>query len=299
MSDILSKVMNSKVGRLAYDRGPTLMVVGGVVMLAGAGVHAVVKTPKFTRFVDREHDERQRYIALDDREAVSMSRKAVAKEAIRTYGPDVALAAAGAAAVLAGHGIIDDRLAKTVVAYKALDEAYRDLSEAYEDYRRRNGDESLGYEEVAEEEAVEGEAEPAEPRELKGISPYSRIFDEANINWTTSAFMNKNFLIQKQAELDNLLQARGYLFLNEVYEALGFKKTYEGRNVGWSLRLSPGKHVDFGLYEFDKVEKRMFMNCMEACVLLNFNVDGWIADELPHDALFLPGRNNVLSREID
>ena len=109
-------------------------------------------------------------------------------------------------------------------------------------------------------------------------STYSKIFDSCNPNFEKSAEANHTFLNCKRAYLQNLLEWRGYLFLNEVYEALGFEKTQAGQIMGWAHYKTPeearahgsSNFVDFGL---DNLENYRFNQGIEYAVMLNFNVD--------------------------
>ena len=74
-----------------------------------------------------------------------------------------------------------------------------------------------------------------------------------------------------------MLRARGHLFLNEVYDALGFERTQAGTVVGWLIGNGGDDFVDFGMYE--AVNNR-FINGLERTPLLDFNVDGVIYDKI-------------------
>lgn len=72
-----------------------------------------------------------------------------------------------------------------------------------------------------------------------GIIGYGREFhrvefDHNNPNWQSNPEYNILFVKSQLNWLNEKLVAQGYLFLNEVYEALGFPKTREGQIVGWT-----------------------------------------------------------------
>lgn len=73
------------------------------------------------------------------------------------------------------------------------------------------------------------------------------------------------------------LHARGHLFLNEVYEALGLPHTQAGAVVGWVVG-NGDNFVDFGLYTGEAA--RDFVNGREGSILLDFNVDGIVYDKI-------------------
>ena len=109
------------------------------------------------------------------------------------------------------------------------------------------------------------------------ISDYSRIFDECNTSWSKSPEHNLVFLKQQQNYANDLLKSRGHLFLNEVYDMLGFPRTQAGQIVGWVYdEKNPigDNFVDFGIYNLDSERARAFVNGYERSILLDFNVDG-------------------------
>ena len=64
-------------------------------------------------------------------------------------------------------------------------------------------------------------------------SLYTRVFGQDNKNWQRKNEYNKMFLAAQNGYLADLLQARGHVFLNEVYDMLGFSRTSAGAVVGW------------------------------------------------------------------
>ena len=80
-----------------------------------------------------------------------------------------------------------------------------------------------------------------------------------------------------QAQANDMLHARGHIFLNEVYDMLGIPRTEDGQLVGW---IKGGNDVDFGIYNMYKEANRDFVNGYEPVVLLDFNVDGLIYNKL-------------------
>jgi len=82
-----------------------------------------------------------------------------------------------------------------------------------------------------------------------------------------------------QSYMNDKLHARGHLFLNEVYDALGMDRSKAGNVVGWVVRKEGGdNYVDFGQYNSDNPRARDFVNGRVPAILLDFNVDGPILD---------------------
>lgn len=68
-------------------------------------------------------------------------------------------------------------------------------------------------------------------------------FDEHNPNWSGVNGQNQYFLHAVQAQVHELLRARGHVTLNEVFDMLGFEQTEEGALAGWVHDVD----VDFGV----------------------------------------------------
>ena len=131
-------------------------------------------------------------------------------------------------------------------------------------------------------EVVNRKIEQTEKESNVSVSQYARFFDASCANWNKDAEYNLLFLRQQQSYANDLLKSRGYLFLNEVYELLGIPKSKEGQIVGWVYKNdnpNGDNYVDFGLYD-GSVAKNNFINGYERSVLLDFNVDGAILDQI-------------------
>lgn len=117
-------------------------------------------------------------------------------------------------------------------------------------------------------------------REKYSLSPYARWFNEKSPVWTKDWERNKMFLLLQQQYANEKLKARGYLFLNEVYDMVGFPRTKAGQVVGWIFEPNNpigDNFVNFGL--FDRLNED-FVNGYENSILLDFNVDGMILDRI-------------------
>lgn len=97
---------------------------------------------------------------------------------------------------------------------------------------------------------------------------YSRDFDDSNKHWSPRPDFNKLFLSIQQNWANDVLNARGHIFLNEVYDSLGIPRSRTGAIVGWF------KQIGSNPVEFRVVDE------VEGAMLLHFNVDGIIYDKL-------------------
>lgn len=126
---------------------------------------------------------------------------------------------------------------------------------------------------VLEEEFIEEETRPH-------VSCYAKFFDETCAAWCNDSEYNLMFLKMQQQYATEKLRARGYLFLNEVYEMLGMPRTKAGQVIGWIYdenNPTGDNYVDFDIYADHNAN---FVNGYERKVLLDFNVDGNILDRI-------------------
>lgn len=107
---------------------------------------------------------------------------------------------------------------------------------------------------------------------METLSKYGKVFDEKNPCWQKDMATNLYYLKARETQCDDILRARGHLFLNEVYDVLLFPRTKMGCIVGWMYK--PGAHVNFNLPKLEEVEDS---------IPLNFNVDGIIYDKIEEE----------------
>ena len=81
--------------------------------------------------------------------------------------------------------------------------------------------------------------------------------------------------------------AHGYMFLNDVYDLLGFPRTQAGQVVGWIRNSETGdNHISFGPIVDQIIDKSIpaaeseQLYIHDDSILLDFNVDGVILDLL-------------------
>ena len=121
--------------------------------------------------------------------------------------------------------------------------------------------------------------------DIEGLSPYAIIYKRklpngsVNPNWDDNMDFIMQFLHFQEEYANKLLYDRGYLFLNEVFDLIGYPATKAGAVVGWYLNNGGDDRVDFGLQHNLRSEVKTFFKG-EKVILLDFNVDGVIFDLL-------------------
>jgi hypothetical protein len=269
---------------------PEILTAVGLVGLISAGVLASRATLKLEGVVDKvkvKKDEASAKLSdgsyTKDNYSKDISKAYVrgALDLTTLYGPAVTLGISSAACIIAAHGIMKKRNVALAAAFKAVETSFAE-------YKKRVaaavGDEQeehirLGAEktEVVDENGKKKKITKIDPN---GISPYARFFDEYSENWNKTPEYNLLFVRSQQNYANDLLKARGHIFLNEVYDMLGIPRSQAGQVVGWAITENGegDNFVDFGIYDFDKDGAHAFVNGLERSILLDFNVNGVIYD---------------------
>ena len=113
---------------------------------------------------------------------------------------------------------------------------------------------------------------------VDGVSPYGVIFDEDNVHWSADEDLAMLHLKCQEKYANDILQARGHIFLNEVYKMLGFPHTPAGAVTGW-VKGQGDDFVDFNIHDgiFEGEDKNGRTVTKWA---LDFNVDGVMYDKI-------------------
>lgn len=195
----------------------------------------------------------------------------------RLYGPSVAIMGLSIASLTGSHVTLTKR-------NTALTATLTTVSAAYEKYREAVKD-KLGVEEErdlffdARTEVIEDNSGRRDIIKVSdgARSEYAVIFDEFNPEFDKNPGYNQAFLSAQQTYWNQRLEKRGYVFLNEIYETLGFPQTTAGQIVGWLYDGDGDNYIDFGLFE---PGNESFTFGWEKAVWLDFNVDGPIYDKI-------------------
>lgn len=280
-----------RTGLKTQKYSPEILVGVGIAGLALAGIVAARATRKLDE-VNNKHiallETSEFFLANDEDYTETTHRKESVKiysdwafALVKLYGPAVTLGVAGTVSILGGHRILKQRNIAIAAAYKMIEASYAE-------YRKRVGD-TIGHDK--EESLYRGEAKSA-VIDSKGKktgevilqayphgSPYARCYDEVNSRefQKNRPDLNLTQILSVQRFSNIKLQVRGYIFLNEIYEALGMSATPAGQIVGWMYDNTRGDgFIDFGLDDPNNVSAKRFLAGEEASVWLDFNVDGQI-----------------------
>ena len=295
---------------------PEILVVAGVVGVVSSTVMACKATTKINDILDDTKDqldkiheageklENGEILMLKDGEeyTVEQNKKDLtivyaqtALKFAKLYAPSVIIGGLSITAILTGHNITRKRNIALAAAYTAVDKSFKEyrgrvverFGEAL-DKELKYGIKSKEVDEVVTNEdgtesVVKKTVDVVDATNPMNVSEYARFFDDGCAGWTKDPEYNLMFLRDQQRYANDLLKSKGHLFLNEVYDLLGIPRTKAGQIVGW---IYDEKHpngdnfVDFGIYDTNKTANRDFVNGYERTILLDFNVDGNIWDQM-------------------
>lgn len=221
----------------------------------------------------REHPER--YSEEDKASDERTIRVRTVFEVAKLYAPAIGVGVLSYGLLTGAHVVLHKRNGALAAAYVAVDRAFKEyrarVSEELgeeKDREFRFGSKEVEYvEETEDGEIVTKRRRKAHPN---GLSMYSQCFDQLNVNWEPNSEYNFHFIRCQQTWANDRLKARGHVFLNEVYDQLGFDHTKEGAIVGW-VKGNGDNYIDFGL---SGDHAAYFMTGDENAVWLDFNVDG-------------------------
>lgn len=285
---------------------PEILVVAGIVGVVGSAVMACKATTKLDTILDKakndidkihecvEHPDTlpEPYTVEDSKKDLAIVYTQTAFKVAKLYGPAIMLGGLSITAILAGHNITRKRNVALAAGYTAIDKAFKEyrgrvverFGEALDKELRYNIKtkevEEIITHEDGSESIVKKSVEVADPNTY---SDYARFFDEACAGWSKDPEYNLKFVKDQQRYANDVLKAKGHLFLNEVYDMLGIPRTKAGQVVGWIYDEKNPRHngdnfVDFGIYDLHREKNRDFVNGYERSILLDFNVDGAIID---------------------
>jgi len=274
--------------RLLQKHSPTILTIAGAGGVVATGILAgkatIQAVPLFEDLQERVLDVKQRIERGDpeyQKELFHVYRMS-ALDIAKVYAP-AALAALGSiACIISAHGIMKRRNVALIAAVQLLEKSFNDyrkrvVEEFGEDKDR---DYRLG---IFEEKTVDpetGKKTTVRRFDPNAMNHYAKIFDEGNPNWEPDPEYNLGFLKIRQEQFNQRLQTKGHLFLNYVYEELGFEPTKAGAICGWVIGKDGDNYVDIGLYAPDDLGQHRFINGLERSIILNFNVDGVIIDKI-------------------
>jgi len=272
---------------IVQKNSPSLLFAAGVIGVVATVVIASRATLKLEEVLESTqkdlfrakelHDSNhEKYSDQDYKNDVAIVYIHSAVSVVKLYGPAVVVGIASIAFLVGSHQILTRRNAGLMAAYTALEKGFNEyrqrvIAEVGPDKERelRYGSEIQEFVDdkgKIKKKLVVGTGVP---------SIYARFFDECSRQWQKEPNYNLVFLRAQQSYANNLLQSRGHVMLNDVYDQLDIPRSSAGAIVGWMWKKDGDNFIDFGIFDPANSEARDFVNGRNfGAILLDFNVDG-------------------------
>lgn len=295
----------SRVGLKMKKHSPELLVAAGVVGVVASTVMACKATLKVNEVLDEAHENIEKihtatetgvteagteYYEEDSKKDLAIVYTQSGMKLAKLYGPAVVVGVVSVGCIVASHRILRKRNIALAAAYATVDRGFKEyrgrVVERFGEELDRELKHNIKAKEIEEKVVDENGGEKIvtktiQTAEVDHNKAYDRFFDETCTGWTRNAEDNLTFLLCQQNYANERLQAKGYLFLNDVYEMLGLQKSKAGQVIGWvydTKHPNGDNYIDFGIYDIHDERKRDFVNGYEKSILLSFNPDGNILD---------------------
>lgn len=254
-----------KAALVLKKHSPEILVFLGI----GGTVTGAVMACKATRKLDDvllDHKERVEMTKKQDPDNKKELTKAYAHTGVqlmKLYGPSFTVGALSVSSILAGNNILRKRNVALAAAYAAVDQGFKDYrGRVVERFGAETDNElrhNLHKEKIEETVEDENGKKKKVRREITvagdgAPSDYARFFAKGEAK---AAEINDDYnllFLKSQQELANhILRAKGFLFLNDVYEMLGIDPSIPGQMVGWVYDKNDAangdNYVDFRIQE--------------------------------------------------
>lgn len=304
LMNTLTRSVN-RAGLKLKKHSPEILVVAGVVGAVTSAVMACKASTKLSGVLEEtknQLDEMHDYIEKEGYSEVYTEEDAKKDTTIiyvqtgvklaKLYTPAVILGCLSIGAILASSNILRKRNIALAAAYTTVEQSFKDYRSRVIERFGKDLDRDLKYnikaQEVEEVVTNEDGTEQTVKSTVNVIDPNtiddtSRIWYEGCRGWTKDPEVNLMYLKRLQAWFTDKLRSKGYLFLSEVYEELGFAVTPNSRVIGWIYNEKEpigDNFVDFGIYDIHDAQKANFVNGYERSILLEFNHDGNIFNKI-------------------
>jgi len=304
----LSKIGNvisratGRTGLKIKKFSPEILIVTGVLGIATSTILACRATLKVEKVLDEsseklakihyanENVNKSKYSVTDYRKDLTIAYGQTGFELYKLYAPSVTVSILSITSILCSYKILHKRNIALMAAYKGIEEAFVGYRKRVVAELGADKDRDFRYGMHSEKVTITETGEDGVEKKVKttvkvldkdgnATSLYARFFDECSSQWSKTPEYNLMTLKCQQSYANDLLNTRGHVFLNEVYEMLGLEHSQAGAVVGW-VKGNGDSFIDFGIYDTDSEACRAFVNGLERSILLDFNVDGVMYDKI-------------------
>ncbi len=302
-NEMIKKItgLSTKALMKVKKHSPEILLVTGVIGTVASTVMACKATTKVGDILDETKETLETVhegIENGEIKGVEYSEEDGKKDTVivytqtglklaKLYLPAVTLGVLSITCILASNNILRKRNVALGAAFATIDKSFKDYrgrvierfgeqvdKEMKYGLKAKIIDETIIDSETGEEKTVEKVVYSADPNIKSDYAVYfdskSREFDRKDFDYCMM------FLKAQESYANDLLTARGHLFLNEVLDMLDLDRTPAGQIVGWT-KDGPDGYVNFRITE---VDRRKEDGSYEPAILLDFNVEGNIWEKM-------------------
>ena len=273
---------------------PEILMVAGIAGTIVGTVLACKATTKVSEIIEEKNknvedvhtcleEKPNEYTEEDSKKDLTIIYAQTGVKLFKLYAPAIGVMALSFASIIAGHKVLKKRNIAIAAAYAAIDKGFKQYRKNVIEEFGEGVDQQMRFGLKSKEiKKKDKDGKTVKEKEYY-IDPdtNARFFDASSENFAKDPEYNMMFLRRQQDYANEMLKARGHLFLNEVYDLLDIPRSKAGQVVGWVYdkngNTKGDNYVDFGLYRNDQGTRR-FVNGLEYNILLDFNVDGVIYD---------------------
>ena len=271
-------------------KAPALMLAGGLASVTAGTVIACKQTLELDDVLESHVEELNNVSSGEDLKLESYTSEHARNDRINIYiraGLDVSrlyavpgvLMFSGMGLILGAHHIMAQRNATLALAFTGLKTAFDKYRENVREEYGEDVDTKMMRGRVKPVTEINEKGEKVTTLKYENNDPYNRVFDQTtSTSWKPDLSVNNMFLSNQQRFAQERLNMRGYLYLSEVYEALGIPESSISRVVGWKIRRNPDGSKDFPMVDFgiNKPHPDDDLYARDSAVYLDFNCQGLI-----------------------
>lgn len=257
--------------------------ITGAVMACRATtkLDEVLKDAKFEiRNIKHEMEVREHadvYSEEDAKKDLALVYSKAALDVAKLYAPSLAVGGFSITCILSSHNIMSKRNVALSAAYDLASASFKDYRNRVVDRFGEQVDKELRYNTVNKKVEETTTDENGKTKKVKSVAEISEpdgyrafFFDELSPSYTKDRDYNLMWLKSQQAFMNDKLRAKGYVFLNEVKEMLGYPPSKDGQMAGWiwdPYDAAKQDVIDFGIIQTG----RQGEDSVEPAILLAFD----------------------------
>lgn len=307
MNKLMTKVANfgSKVKFQTKQHSPEILFVAGTIGVVTSAVLACKATTKLSGIMEEskkaiadiheaEHLEelKDKYTEKDVKKDLTITYVQTGIKIAKLYAGPVILGALSIASMAESNHILRKRnvqlAAACAIATESLNEYRKRVIEKFGeevDKELRYGMKKVTVEETTtDEKGKEKKTQKTlDIADMGNYSQYAIVFEDSCYCEHHEDYDNM-FLNAQQNYATDLLNARGTLVLNEVYDGLGAKVTDLQRKAGMVVGWKKERNNQYGdnrvLFDITHSYRELPDGTIQPITIIDFNVDGCIYDRM-------------------